>query len=313
MEIQNKNYCYTFIYALPNDSSLRKLYIKDILSNLDIEKLIQIFIDDSYELLIKIDQDRKINQFICKTYHKEKIDKDIIKCEAFEKIIVPSLQCLQFAFIGLQRQGIYTSPAKDIHQNYMPLSEILNYETGEKEKSIKMSCYLDEPISFTLSMQERHLSSEDICKVLKTRQEVSVHINIDEYIERFLSIENLSTDPVLHLITLFSLYEYIKGSKGSDLSNKYFQEVNKKGSKNKLEKVFSSTRNLVAHGFAGGGRSDERKTAETLKEFLGEPNSKGCYSFDRYNSKHINLINEVIGESQTVIEKYLKYKLKIDL
>ena len=218
---------------------------------------------------------------------------------------------MQFTFIGLQRQDLYIHSVKDDNEIYVPSVEISNHETGEKESLIGGTARSYSYGSVKVSLKARNLSLEDICSVLKVHQKISIHINIDEYIERFLSIENLSNDPVLHLITLYSLYEYIKGSNGGDLGN-CFKKANKNYSNISLEKVFSSTRHLVTHGFAGGKGSDEKKTAEILKEFLDEPDSKGCYSFDRYNSKHINLIIEVISESQTVIEKYLKHKLKTD-
>lgn len=66
------------------------------------------------------------------------------------------------------------------------------------------------------------------------------------------------------------------------------------------------TRHLVAHGFAGGNGNDEKKTAEILKEFLGKSDKLGRYTLDRYNESHINLINNVVNESQVIIEKYLK-------
>ena len=130
------------------------------------------------------------------------------------------------------------------------------------------------------------------------------HDNVDEFIERFLSIKELSSDPVLHLVTLYSLYEYINKTKGGNLV-KSFEKAKNLGSNN-LEKVLRSTRHLVAHGFAGGNGTDEKKTAEILKEFLGKSDKLGRYTLDRYNESHINLINNVINESQVIIEQYLK-------
>lgn len=214
MKHSTKKYCYICTYSLPNNSFLRKLSIKNI--SLDIDKPIQIFIDNTYELSTKVDQDRKLDQFIYKIDREEKIDREFFKYEALDKIIT-SLKCLQFAFIGLQKhnQTAYTSLVKDIHQTWtdsnQPLIELLNYETGEKESPIEITSYINMSSLTTFSLLERHLSLEDICKVLKVRQDlININVDIDEYIERFLSIENLSTDPVLHLITLYSLYEYTK-------------------------------------------------------------------------------------------------------
>ena len=52
------------------------------------------------------------------------------------------------------------------------------------------------------------------------------HDNVDEFIERFLSIKELSSDPVLHLVTLYSLYEYINKTKGGNLVKSFEKAKN---------------------------------------------------------------------------------------
>ena len=59
--------------------------------------------------------------------------------------------------------------------------------------------------------------------------------------------------------------------------------------------------NLVAHGSV-----NRKKTVEVLQELLGGSNKSKTYKFDRYNESHINLINDVINESQVIIVQYLK-------
>ena len=68
--------------------------------------------------------------------------------------------------------------------------------------------------------------------------------NIDEYIDRFLSIKELSKDPVLHLVTLYSLFEYIDETKGRKLAES-FEKVKKLGSNTSLKKVFRNEKQIT--------------------------------------------------------------------
>ena len=145
---------------------------------------------------------------------------------------------------------------------------------------------------------------------------------INEYIARFVSLENLSSDPVLHLLTVSSLYEYIKETSDNHLDLR-FNEIKigkigkeKVGKKNFQDKEltfkdkFICTRNLAAHGLA-----DEYTTVYNLEQILEiappetSTSGKRFYSFNRYNTSHINLINEVIGEAQPIIQQYLREEL----
>jgi hypothetical protein len=122
---------------------------------------------------------------------------------------------------------------------------------------------------------------------------------INEYIARFVSPENLSSDPVLHLLTVSSLYEYIKETSDNHLDLR-FNEIKigkigkeKVGKKNFQDKEltfkdkFICTRNLAAHGLA-----DEYTTVYNLEQILEiappetSTSGKRFYSFNRYNTSH---------------------------
>ncbi|PZO41519.1 MAG: hypothetical protein DCF19_09995 [Pseudanabaena frigida] len=139
----------------------------------------------------------------------------------------------------------------------------------------------------------RNIPLQKVCEVLEIQKD-----NIDEYFDRFLSLENLNSDPVLHFVTLYSLYEYI--NKTSE--NRLKELFTNKG----LEKKFRNTRNFAAHGKVEG-----QELKEVLENFLGV-SPIGFYSFDRYNPSHVNLINEVIGEAQPIIQKYLRGELGLN-
>jgi hypothetical protein len=194
----------------------------------------------------------------------------------------------------MHQQAVHSPSRKTKYENNLAI-EVLKSDKSKDIFPKEVKCYAS-PINSPKTLPTASL--EKITDVLTVSQN-----NVDEYIERFLSIKELSSDPVLHLVTLYSLYEYISKNKGGKVFN---EETKKLGSNTNLEKVFSSTRHLVAHGFAGGKSNDQKKTAEVLKEFLGKPDVLGRYTLDRYNESHINLINDVINESQAIIIQYLK-------
>ena len=94
------------------------------------------------------------------------------------------------------------------------------------------------------------------------------------------------------------MYEYINKTSGNRLKELFTN----KG----LEKKFRNTRNFAAHGKVEG-----QELKEVLENFLGV-SPIGFYSFDRYNPSHVNLINEVIGEAQPIIQQYLRGELGLN-
>lgn len=298
METLTKKYCYSCFYGLTSNSILRVLYVKDSL--LDEEGFVKLFEIGNRKLSAKIDPDGKLEALIYKADYLEKVDKNKFTNESLQ-VITRSLNRLQIAFIGLhiRRQGGYIAATRYNHQ---PIIEILDYKTGSKELCLTVDIGLD--TSVTISPYYRSASLKKVCEILIVSKP-----NVDEYIERFLSLENLSGDPVLHLITLSSLYEYINEHDKSfnslfntEIAGKSI-EVNGKPVKLTCLEKFKCTRDLVAHGLLHG-----KKTLDTLKQFLGSSSNR----FDRYNHAHINLINEVIGDTQTIIEKYLRDKLETE-
>lgn len=257
--------------------------------SLDDEQPIEIFDSGKYKLLVRTDKDGRIETVIYQSNLEGTFDD--FKDEAIREII-KSLNRLEIAFISsVNFIRLHNPSRKTKYENNLTFDK--SQETFPKNVIGYAVGGINVPkIPPTASL-------EKITNVLLSQD------NIDEYIDRFLSIKELSTDPVLHLVTLYSLFEYIDGTKGRKLAES-FEKAKKLDSNTSLKKVFSSTRHLVAHGFAGGKRNDEKKTAEILKEFLGESDKSGRYTLDRYNESHINLINDVINESQIIIWQYLK-------
>lgn len=304
MVTSKKKYCCIATYRLSDDSILRRLHIKDAV--LDEEGLIKLFETSSYKLLAKNDTNGEIDALIYK-YDQEEIRCQDINFEQFKKraleVIEKSLKCLQIAFLFLRNQPTYIVKKRD---EIRISTDVLDYESNVK---FSLREFIAELITSgsVLNNQFYNVSSQEVVTVLTS---IKDNEKINEYIARFVSIENLNSDPVLHLITLFALYEYIKESKPSCKRLERALIKNKKvGYTANLEEKFRNTRHLVAHGFAGGNDSKQKvNTTKILEEFLGVSTS-GSYSFERYNPSHINLINEVIGEVQPVIQKYLREEL----
>ena len=214
MLIPKKKYCYILAYSLPPDSILRELYIKDaLLDNEGLVKLFEIFkIDDCHllvrhcQLSVRLSEEGKLDAFIYKTeYYQEEVNIDAFKKESLEEII-KSLNRLQFAFMDLRNQRRYTPLERNRHQSNMYDIEVLDCETGNKIFRLPDAIYkVIGEMSF-LGFP-RNVPLQKIYDVLKIHKD-----NIDEcfdrinkYVDRFLSIENLSSDPILHLITLWTL------------------------------------------------------------------------------------------------------------
>ncbi|BBC22618.1 hypothetical protein [Pseudanabaena sp. ABRG5-3] len=269
--------------------------------SLDDEQPIEIFDSGKYKLLVRTDKDGRIKTVIYQSNLERKFDT--FKDEAIRKII-KSLNRLEIAFIApVNFLKLHSPSRKTKYENNLTI-EVLNPDKSQEFLPKEVKVYAVGGINVPKRLPKASL--KEINNILMISQD-----NVDEYIERFLSIRDLSTDPVLHLVTLYSLFEYIGKTKGSNLSQS-FEKVKKLGSNTNLEKVLRSTRHLVAHGFAGGKSIQEMKTGEILKEFLGDTaDTSGHYAFDRYNESHLNLINEVIYEVQILIMRYLQKKLII--
>lgn len=262
--------------------------------SLDKEQPIEIFDSGKYKLLVTTDNYGKIETVIYQSSLEETFDT--FQDEAIREII-KSLNRLEIAFIAsINFLKLHNPSRKTRYENNLAI-EVLNSDRSQEILPKEVKGYAVGGMNIPPTPPTASL--KEINDVLMIS-----HDNVDEFIERFLSIKELSSDPVLHLVTLYSLYEYINKTKGGNLV-KSFEKAKNLGSNN-LEKVLRSTRHLVAHGFAGGNGTDEKKTAEILKEFLGKSDKLGRYTLDRYNESHINLINNVINESQVIIEQYLK-------
>jgi len=315
MAIITKKYCFIYTCRLSPNSVLRKIHIVN--EAIDYKSPIQIFDNDRYSLSIRIDQHKSLDELIYKFDCEETIDKygeDRFEKEALDEII-KSIDCLQFAFIGLlnHNRARYIS-IKDIDRSWgnitQPFIEVFNYETGYKETPLAIKvCMSRSSNSLTISFDKISVPLEQICTVLKYAN--------NELFARFLIIEKLSNDPVLHLITLYSLYEYIcEGNEdfaalfNIEIDGK-FKGVKRKNIPSELVKLtfidkFKSARDFIAHGVL-----HSNPTLEALKQFLGSISGKKTLAFDRYNPSHINLINEVIDEAQTIIHNYLREELRI--
>jgi len=309
MENIKKKYCCITTHRLSLDSALRGLPLKDIV--LDGEGYITLFSANNYKLLAKIDKDKKIDALIYKSDQEGKASYEInnksFKEEA-QKVIRNSLNRLQVTFLGVKIQVNHTTKTRD-DENFS--IDILDYETGIKAAILSIAT-MHLGSGGSLIYPSPHISCQKIYTVLKVEKD-----NLDEYIDRFVSLENLSDDPVLHLITFYTLYEYIyEGNKpfealfSMDIDGK-FKEVKRKSASPELVKLtfidkFKATRDFIAHGILHG-----KPTLDILEQFLGSSSGEKALTFDRYNQSHINLINEVISEAQTVILNYLREELGV--
>lgn len=300
MEIIKKRYSYTGAYQLSDDSAIRK-FIRINEPVLDDKGHVIFFENHAYKLSAKTDDENKIREIFYESSYDNYIDNDNFNKEALE-VITKSINRLQIAFIGIQNKwNQYNSSTK---YNQKLSVEIIDNDTGVKP--LIVGKFLIESYAYvTVPDPIAVVSLQDIHEVLTVCKD-----NIDEYIELFLNIENLSVDPVLELIALYTLYEYIKGKKPSDKRlERLFLNCKKVGCNASLEEKFRNTRHLVAHGFAGGkGSKSKENTTKILEEFLGVSPS-GEYSFERHNSSHIALINDVVSNSKTIIDKYLREEL----
>ncbi|MFN9018711.1 MAG: hypothetical protein ACK5XC_07580 [Pseudanabaena sp.] len=285
-----KKYCYILSYGLPPDSILRELCIKDAL--LDNEGLVKLFEIDDFQLSLRLSSEGKLEVFFCKTEdYQEQINIDAFREKSLE-ILIKSLNRVQFAFTDLRNQRRYTPFERNRHQSNIYDIEVLDFETRNKIFQSAATIYKVVGEMSFLGFPKNVLLQK-FCEVLVIQRD-----NIDEYIDRFLSLENLNSDPVLHFVTLYSLYEYINKTSGNRLKELFTN----KG----LEKKFRNTRNFAAHGKVEG-----QELKEVLENFLGV-SPIGFYSFDRYNPSHVNLINEVIGEAQPIIQQYLRGELGLN-
>lgn len=277
------------------ESFWNDFFIKDV--TFDKNNLIEILDKDDYKLFITIDIDAKITKLSYQA--NTEISHELFKNDARDEII-KALNRIEIAFIsGIEFLKIYSPYRKTKYENFLEV-KTLNAD-GLLEASPAMVYGYTEGV-LKASTVASTASLDEITRILKIDSN-----DIDEYIDRLLSIKKLISDPVLHLTSLFSLYEFIKESKVDIVG--YLKATNKLGSNTNLEEVFRNTRNFVAHGYAGG--KDHPQTAKILQEFLGKSNKSKTYKFDRYNESHINLINDVINESQVIIVQYLKNLIRI--
>jgi hypothetical protein len=256
--------------------------------SLDVEQPIEIFDSGKYKLLVTNDKDGRIETVIYQSNLEGKFDT--FKDDALKEII-KSLNRLEIAFIAPVNFLKLHSPSRKPKYEKNLTIEVLNLDKSKEIFPKEVKGYAS-PINVPKTLPTASL--EKITVVLAVFQD-----NVDEYIERFLSIKELSTDPVLHLITLCSLYEFIEYTRKDIVE--HFKAANELSSNTNFEEVFKNTRNLIAHGYV-----NRKKTAEILQEILGESNKSETYKFDRYNESHINLINDVINVSQVIIFEYLK-------
>ena len=310
----DRKYCYIANYKISVDSNLNLLYVLDDLKN--IADPISIFHKGNCELVVKIDQNQKVDSLIYQSDYAD-CNKNLIddfKKKATEKLN-QAINRLQTAF-GLGLTKIYQQHSIKTQKDLGLNISFFSYES--KITAPLISARFHQEFVGNISYC-KYVKLQDIKNILKIDKE-----NIDEYVNRFISLENLNEDPVLHLLTVFSLYEYIKETSDRRLDDQ-FNEIKigkigkeKVGKKNIQDKEltfkdkFICTRNLVAHGLV-----HEYTTVYNLEQILRiapietSTSGKKFYSFDRNNHDHINLINEVIGEVQPIIQKYLSEELEL--
>ena len=196
--------------------------------SLDDEQPIEIFDSGKYKLLVRTDKDGRIETVIYQS--NLEITFDTFKDKAIREII-KSLNRLEIAFIAsVNFLKLHSPSRKTKYENN------LTFDKSQETFPKNVMGYAVGGINVPKTLPTASL--EKITNVLLSQD------NIDEYIDRFLSIKELSTDPVLHLVTLYSLFEYIDETKGRKLAES-FEKVKKLGSNTSLKKVFSSTRHLL--------------------------------------------------------------------
>ena len=269
------------------ESFWNDFFIKDI--TFEEGNLIEILDKNDRKLFITIDIDAKITKLSYQA--NTEISHELFKNEARDTII-KALNRIEIAFIsGIEFLKIYSPYRKTKYENFLEV-KTLNAD-GLLEASPAMVYGYTEGV-LKASTVDSTASLDEITRILKIDSN-----DIDEYIDRLLSIKKLISDPVLHLTSLFSLYEFIKEAQVDIVG--YLEATNKLGCNTNLEEALEITRNLVAHGYV-----NRKKTVEVLQELLGQSNKSNTYKFDRYNESHIKLINDVINESQVIIVQYLK-------
>jgi hypothetical protein len=187
----------------------------------------------------------------------------------------------------------YSSSPQDI--NYY-----IAIKTPETEANIILASCQIKATSFT-----RWLGSFNKAKYEKLGH---LHNNdVDDYIEKYL-LSKQSPDPVLHLISSYSLYELIieKEMTGKRIQKKvingkkykYFEDSTGKLVL-KIEQLAIAARNLVVHGFV-----DHRETVEELNKEFGtcQPNHK----FNSKDEEHMKLVKWSAERFLSIIENYLK-------
>ena len=193
---------------------------------------VEILDKGNYKLFITIDIDAKITKF---SYQADtEISHELFKNDARDAII-KALNRIEIAFIsGIEFLKIYSPYRKTKYENFLEV-KMLNANGllennpatfyGYAEGILKAST-----ISSTASLDE-------VTRILNIEDN-----DIDEYIDRLLSIKKLISDPVLHLTSLFSLYEFIKEAQVDIVG--YLKATNKLGCNTNLEEALESTRNL---------------------------------------------------------------------
>ncbi|OYQ67235.1 hypothetical protein B9G53_02475 [Pseudanabaena sp. SR411] len=286
-------YSYTAIFSLSSQNHLWfQCFIRDIL--LDDENPVEFFKTEKYQLLATR------NFIFYKSDHEEEVNNKHFETEAIN-VIVKALKRLEFAYVALDENLIWHTT--DIMNKYGYLTHIKISNHANQDESIdSLDIFGNASSGISFPNSNITLSFDKINKILEV-----VENNLDEYIDRFLSLKKSSVDPVLHLMNLYSLYEYISEINASikSLFNKEIEgkSIEQNGNIKKItfSKKFKNARNFVAHGSLHG-----IETLLVLKQFLPSDSGGNSLSFSRYNSEHINLLNEVIHESQFLILKYLK-------
>ena len=297
----DKKYCYIATHRISVDSNLNTLYVLDDLQN--IEEPISVFEKGKYKLLVKIGENQKVDSLIYTSEYQEDLHIHFYDFKR-EAIVVlnKAINRLQTAF-GLVK--IYKQHSIKIQKDPEINIECFNYESKTTYQLLG-GIGIEAPYGYCSLSNYVYINLQDIKNILEIDKE-----NIDEYINRFVSLENLSSDPVLHLINLWTLYEYIEKNNDIEQYAEFNIEIVGKSIElngrfegfTVLDK-FKSTRHFVAHGSL-----TRPKTLGILKLFLSINSSDNLPLFDRYNQSHINLINEVIGEAQPIIQQYLRGKL----
>lgn len=286
-------YSYTAIFSLSSQNQLWfQCFIRDIL--LDDENPVEFFKTEKYQLLATR------NLIFYKSEHEEEVNNKHFEIEAIN-VIVKALKRLEFAYVALDENLIWHTTDIMNKYGYLTHIKISNHE-NQDESIYSLDIFGNASGGIPCPNSNITLSFNKINKILEV-----VDNNLDEYIDRFLSLKKLSVDPVLHLMNLYSLYEYISEINAS-IKNLFNEEIDGKSIEQNgnieritFSKKFKSVRDLVAHGSLHG-----RQTLLILKQFLASYSRDNLLSFSRYNSEHINLVNEVIHESQFLILKYLK-------